>query len=271
MTAKRTLLRYFGGKWLLAPWIISHFPKHRIYTEAFGGAGSVLLRKKRCYSEVFNDLDEEIVNLFMVVRDHGERLQRLLHYTPYSRQEFVHSYIKTDDPVEQARRTVVRSFMGFGSNSHTRSTGFRSDANRNGTTPAGDWKNYPEALESIIDRLRGVCIEKRDAETVMLKNDTDTTLHYADPPYPKSTRGIDRDDYNHEMTDEEHEQLSATLHSLKGMVVLSGYRCEMYDDLYKDWHLVQKKAHADGAKERVECLWINPLCWSRQQQMRLFD
>lgn len=33
----RPALRYHGGKWLLAPWIISFFPEHSAYTEVYGG------------------------------------------------------------------------------------------------------------------------------------------------------------------------------------------------------------------------------------------
>jgi DNA adenine methylase len=125
----RPVLRYHGGKWRLAPWIISHFPPHRIYTEAFGGAGSVLLRKPRApFVEVLNDLDGEVVNLFRVLRDEQQSAQlcALLWRTPYARAEFVDSYEVIAAPVEQARRTVVRSFMGFGSDSASGAvTGFR--------------------------------------------------------------------------------------------------------------------------------------------------
>lgn len=254
-TPTRPIVRWHGGKWQLAPWIIEHFPAHRIYVEPFGGGGSVLMRKPRSYAEVYNDLDGEIVNLFRVVRDRGEDLRTLLEVTPFARTEFLESYEPSSDPLEQARRTVIRSFMGFGSNSHNKATGFRSNANRSGTTPAHDWKNYPDALARGIARLRGVCIENRDAIEVMTTHDGAETLHYVDPPYVPETRDKGSD-YRHEMNQQQHRDLAAFLGTLKGAVVLSGYASALYDELFAGWQRVERRGFCDRARERTEVLWL---------------
>ena len=253
----RPILRWHGGKWLLAPWILQHLPKHKVYVEPFGGAGSVLLRKQRSYAEIYNDLDGEVVNLFRVARDRGNELLHALELTPFAREEFVQSYGHDVDPLEQARRTVARSFMGFGSNAHNCATGFRNNSNRSGTTPAHDWRNYPSCLSALIERLRGVCIENRDAELVMQTHDSAETVHYVDPPYVMDARDKGSD-YRHELTDSDHERLAETLHSLQGSVVLSGYAGSLYERLFKDWRRVERAALADGARKRTEVLWLSP-------------
>jgi DNA adenine methylase len=258
-TIKRPVLRYHGGKWMLAPWIIQHFPAHRIYVEPYGGAASVLMRKPRSYAEVYNDLDGEIVNVFRVLRDTdlAKELERLLRLTPFARDEFEESYIPVPDPVEQARRTIIRAFMGFGSNAHNKPTGFRSNAHRSGTTPAHDWMHYPALIVDFMERLTGVAIENKSAVDLIPQHDSSATLFYVDPPYVLSSRDSG-DDYRFEMTDDDHRKLSEVLHSVQGMVVLSGYDCELYQELYKDWHKVTRKAHADWGRPRTECLWISP-------------
>lgn len=255
----RPVLRWHGGKWLLAPWIIENLPPHRVYVEPFGGAASVLLRKPRAYAEVYNDLDCDVVNLFRVLRDveSGARLAELVRLTPFARDEQVEAYDPTDDAVEQARKLIVRSFMGFGSNGTHRPTGFRANSNRSGTTPARDWFNYPEALAAVVERLRGVTIENRDACEVMAAHDTDEALHYVDPPYLPDTRDAGSD-YAHELTADDHEKLLAFLRGLKGAVVLSGYPHSLYDDALPGWTRIERAALADGARARTEVLWINP-------------
>lgn len=257
----RPILRYHGGKWMLAPWILSQFPAHRTYIESFGGGGSILLRKNRSFSEVYNDLDEEIVSLFRVARDQGEQLAQMLELTPFARAEFEGAYRRPKTELERARHTIIRSFMGFGSDGvhSNHKTGFRGRSQRSGTTPAHDWMNFPESFRIIILRLRGVVIENRPAMEVIEKYDNPNALHYVDPPYPHSTR--QRVDaargYRHEMNDDDHRALAWLLGKVKGAVMISGYGCELYNEIYRGWERIEKTGpFCDGALERTEVLWM---------------
>jgi DNA adenine methylase len=268
MVIRRPVLRYHGGKWKLAPWIISYFPAHRVYVEPFGGGASVLMQKNRSYAEVYNDAWGIVVNVFRVLRDPAQaaELERLLRLTPFARDEFEGAgevdISEISDPIEKARRTIFRSFAGFGSAATNAeyATGFRANSNRSGTTPAHDWANYPDNIKYFVERLQGVVIENRRAADVIAQHDTPETLHYIDPPYPHSTRNMQRGNakYVHEMTDEQHRELSAQLHQVQGMVIVSGYDCSLYQELYPDFRHVIRATHADGAQDRTESLWLSP-------------
>lgn len=265
---KRPVLRYHGGKFLLAKWIISHFPPHRIYTESFGGAASVLMQKPRSYAEIYNDKWNTVVNVFRILRDPAtaSELEKSLRLTPYSRVEYMDcggvELMKEADPIEKARKTILRSFMGFGSAATNayHATGFRANSNRAGTTPAHDWVNYPDHIESFVKRLQGVVIENRDYADVIMQHDAPDALHYVDPPYPQSVRRMNRGNasYAHEIGDDTHVQMAQVLTGVRGGVIISGYRCDLYDELFPNYLRVERKAFADGASPRIECLWINP-------------
>lgn len=277
MSPRRPVLRWHGGKWKLAPFIIQNLPPHRVYVEAFGGAASVLLRKPRSYAEIYNDLDGQVVNLFEVLRsDRADELIRELELTPFARTEFIESYEVSDDPVEEARRLVVRSFMGFGSDGFNRNTrtGFRAASNRSGTTPAHDWVNYPENLRAIVKRIQGVVVERRPAMEVCTQHDSDDTLFYLDPPYMPETRsdksrrsGGAYHAYAHEMTEGDHQVFLAAAQTLAGAVVISGYPTALYDKALEGWHRVTCSALADGAAKRTEVLWINPTALARMDRL----
>jgi DNA adenine methylase len=234
---RRPLMRYFGGKWILAKWVLEHFPTHHIYVEPYGGAASVLLQKDRAFSEVYNDIYDDIVNLFRVLRDRTQaaELTRALLFTPYSREELELAFAETDEPVERARRTMIRAWMGYGTNGTHRKTGFRTNIKaQRRSTPARDWNNVVHHMDRYIARLRGVAIENKPAVEVIQGHDTNETLFYVDPPYPTSTRRGER--YQHEMNDQAHRDLAQVLRSVEGMVVISGYPCNLYDnELYPDW------------------------------------
>ncbi len=278
MTITAPVIRYHGGKFRLASWVLEHFPPHKCYVEPFGGAAGVLIQKPRSYAEVYNDLDGDIVNLFRVLQgEHSsQRLIELLTLTPYSRAEFELAWLLTDDNIERARRIVIRAQMGFGSAGASKDiTGFRIDTARAYGTAQHLWQRYPEHLAAICQRLVGVLIENRPATEVMLAHDAADTLHYIDPPYMHNTRvrGAQKGRYyRHELSDREHAELLATLKTLRGMVVVSGYPSNLYEYELANWTMNTTSARISagrGGSTRQECLWINPACMDALHQRGL--
>lgn len=264
----RPLLRYHGGKWRLADWLISHFPTHSVYVEPFGGAASVLLQKPRSYAEVYNDLDGEIVNVFRVLQcqEKRERLIEMLRFTPYARAEFNLAWEPTNDDVERARRVIIRAQMGFGSAGATKgSSGFRRDTERRYTTAMQDWVRYPNCLPPIISRMTGVQLENRPALDVIRTNDRPGVLFYVDPPYLHDTRVMNGSTryYRHEMTAADHVELLDRLNQVQGMVVLNGYPSDLYENALRGWARFNKQSRASayrGTCMRTEVIWLNPAC-----------
>lgn len=226
---------------------------------------------------MYNDLDEDVVNLFRVLRsDRAAVLIEALRLTPYAREEFEEAYEPSDDDVERARRLVIRSYMGFGSDGHNVAvrTGFRANSNRSNTTPAHDWTSLPGALAAVAERFCGVVIENRRAIDVMTQHDGPSTLHYVDPPYlpsvrsQKSHRARTRyHAYAYEMEVCDHVELLAAVGDLVGAVVISGYAAPMYEKALAGWTRTERAAMADSARPRTEVLWFKPaktrnLIWS---------
>lgn len=261
MAISRPVLRYPGGKFRIAKWIVSHFPQHDFYVEPYGGGGSVLMQKPEARGEIYNDIYGDAVNVFRVLRDpeQAAELERLIRLTPCSYEEYKFAYELCEDPVERARRTIYRSFMTIGADGVVRrSAGFRGLKNNDTVvTSAQEWTRYPDVITTFTKRLRNVLIENRDALAVIKMYDKPTTLFYVDPPYVFSTRTKEKV-YVQEMNDDDHVRLAELLHQVKGMVVLSGYTSKLYDQLYSDWRMVKRSTTAQNGKGRVECLWLSP-------------
>ncbi len=272
----RPALRYFGGKFRLAPWVIAQFPEHVCYVEPFGGAMGVLLRKRASAFEVYNDLDGEVVNFFRVLRDQAEELVNAIRLTPYARAEQRLAFEPTDglSDLERARRLYVRCWQSHGGGRTQWRTGWRYQVtNTRGKATIDDW-NETGHLAAIVARLKGVQIEAGDAFEVIRRYDSAETLFYVDPPYLEGTRSMrwGKAAYTCEMgSEDDHRRLGELLNGVRGMVVVSGKPSALYDELYdgNGWRRVQRTTPTDFQSFTVECLWVSPRAAARQKQLRM--
>lgn len=259
----RPALRYFGGKWRLAPWVISFFPEHICYCEPYGGGANVILQKEPSYIDVYNDLNGDVVNFFRVMRERKDELIEAIRWTPYARDEYGLSFEPTSDPLELARRLYVQAWMKRdGYRVNDKSAGWRmtkTDA-RGTRTPVDDWDNIVHLYE-VATRLKEIAIENNPALTVIGRYDAPTTLFYLDPPYVQSTRNQRwaLTAYEYEMTDQDHTELARALNGIEGMAIISGYPSELYEELYQGWQMITKEiAQNNQSEAKIEALWLNP-------------
>ena len=227
----------------------------------------MLLQKPRSQSEVYNDLDEDIVNFFRVLRNPvlAAELCEQLELLPYSRVEFeAAQVVDGDSEVTRARKLATRAQMGFGSGGASKSsTGFRSDSKREYGTAAGNWRDYPSRLPEIVDRLRGVMLECLPAVDCMEKHDHPEALFFLDPPYLHSTRELRGKVYRHEMDDADHIELCEKIAGLQGSVILCGYENDLYNDYFSTWckeQCLSRISAGRGTDIRTETVWLSPNC-----------
>lgn len=267
----KPILKYPGAKWNLAEWIISHLPSHAHYVEPYFGSGAVFFNKKPAKHEVINDLSGDVVNLFRVIREDGERLAALIEMTPWAREEYELSYQACDDPMERARRFVVRVWQAHGTKGHTPKTWQNSSGDGGGRFRALLWCAVPDRILATVARLKDAEIDRKDALRVIQENSHSDMLIYADPPYVLSTRTGKINTYAFDLTDADHTLLLDALDAHPGPVVLSGYHCALYDTRLAHWHTREKQAQAEKGNARTEVLWLNQTCIDRLGYGPMFE
>lgn len=250
----KAILKYPGAKNRIADWICGHIPKHDVYLEPYAGSLAVFFNKGPCHIETVNDIHDEVVNYFRVLRDDPEELQKRIGLTPYSRSEYEKAYEKTDNDVERARRFCVRCWMGFGCSNRYKN-GFKSGQQTHSPNPSKAWSELPELMKIASERLKGVQIECLPALELIGRYNTEDVFMYIDPPYLHGTRKNYL--YKYEMQDSDHEDLLKVLVKHPGKILLSGYESEMYGDYLRGWKRACKDTRAEAGVRRTEVLWMN--------------
>lgn len=257
---------YYGAKVRIASQIVDYLPPHNAWIEAFCGSAALTIAKKPALIEVINDLDDQIINLFDQLRSNSDNLIRAISLTPYARKEYLNSKQddETLDPLEKARRFIISTMMtvngavgetgaGFSfSQSYTR-TGREARVNR--------WYNLPERLERVVERLKSVRVENRDArELLKMFINRPATLFYMDPPYLMEREHK----YKFEIDESFHIELLELSNKAKCMMLISSYDNELYNDMLSTNRGWSKKiidtntADTTGKKySRKEVLWSN--------------
>jgi DNA adenine methylase len=262
----KPLVPYHGSKGKLAGWIAGLMPPHRVYIEPFAGSLAVLLAKRPATHEVVNDIDGDVVNFYRMLRERPEDLEQACRLTPYARDEFYAADIHQVgiDDLERARRWWIRVTQGFGAITRA-GNGWALSTKQGGSDPGGV-ANRLDRFGAVVQRLSRVAVENRDACEVIEAHATAETVVYADPPYLGGTREMHSTKaYAHEMTSEDdHRRLAATLHETPATVLLSGYPSPLYDELYGDWHCIERRVTKWSSNGRAtvrpkvtEVIWAN--------------
>ena len=224
---------YFAGKQRLVKDIIARIPKHQCYVEPFGGFCSILLNKPLSKVEVYNDLNKDVVNLLLCIKEHTFELFSELIHMPYSRYLYEQLVGILNQPFEipNPKRAAQWYYINESTFSGLHSEKPYPGTWRHGTSRniASEIRKHAKRFFAVAQRLYGVHIENKDYKYVLEHYDDEDTFFYLDPPYYQTDDAL-----GISWTREQHEELHELLKSLKGKWLLT------YNDTPEIWNLYGK-------------------------------
>lgn len=178
---------YPGSKGREASWLLEKMPPHDTFVDVFGGSGAVIYNKPPSKNEVYNDINDDLVQFFEVLRTREDELVEWLRRVPYSRsvyEEWVAAHFdgyRPDDAVERAGRFFTLRYMQQRGRMDC-PAGFRARAK---WPPSRSFDNARERLNELADRFRQVIVENRDYQEILQHYDHPgvDVLFYLDAPY----------------------------------------------------------------------------------------
>ncbi|MCZ3210686.1 DNA adenine methylase [Acinetobacter baumannii] len=225
---------WLGGKSKLAKTIIEMLPEHKTYVEVFGGAGWVLFKKTPSSLEVINDINNDLVNLYRVLKFHFDAFLSEFEMLLISRAQF-DDFKRDQSGLTDIQRAVkfyylVRSAFGCqldGSFSYSKG--------KPSGLKLGD--RLREHLVSIHERLQKVVIENQSYGQVIDRLDRPDTLFYLDPPYWDCENMYGKGIWSKE----DFYTLKDRLDKIKGKFILSLNDVPEVRELFKDYQMTHRK------------------------------
>ncbi|WP_034641996.1 DNA adenine methylase [Desulfovibrio inopinatus] len=173
---------YVGGKSHLAGRLVDAFPEHTTYCEVFGGAAWVLFTKQPSRFEIVNDINNDLITFWRVVKYHLEEFYKELKFVLASRLWWTEwkTQLATGGltDIQRAARFFVVQRQTFAGRVYGQS--FRTGAR---CKPAFNLLRLEETLSQAHIRLSSVTIEHLPYEKCIERFDRPETLFYIDPPY----------------------------------------------------------------------------------------
>lgn len=240
--------KWVGGKSRLRKAIIELIPSHTCYVEVFGGAAWVLFGKPPSPVEILNDVDQELINFFRVVRDRPQELIDSFVLELVSRAEF--DRLAALDPrnlsdLQRAHRFYYIIMAGWGGElNYPRFQTSITDGGH-GNRLIGALQTLSQRIEPVHNRLRTVIIECLDWRECINRYDRPGTVMYLDPPYPGN--GVN---YFHNMRDwDQHQELAERLGRTQCKWILSSYDTARIHQLY-DTYRINLVSSSSGMKAK---------------------
>ncbi|EPJ7713827.1 TPA: DNA adenine methylase [Citrobacter freundii] len=207
------IVPWIGGKRRLAKHILPLFPAHTCYVEPFCGAAALYFLKVPSKTEVINDINGELVNLYRVVKHHLEEFVRQFKWALVSRQ--IYKWLQdmpeeTLTDIQRAARFYYLQKQAFGGKvaDHTFGTSTTS-------APRFNLLRIEEELSMAHLRLSRTLIEHLEWHQCIARYDRPHTLFYCDPPY-WGTEG-----YGVDFGLENYDHMAELARSIKGKMIIS--------------------------------------------------
>ncbi len=242
--------KWVGGKSRLRGQIVRLLPPHTCYVELFAGAAWVLFAKSPSPVEVLNDIDQELVCFFRVVKEKPEELIASFEWELVSRAEF--NRLADMDPlqltdVQRAHRFYYLIMAGWGGElNYPRFQTSITDGGH-GNRLIGALKTLHQRLQPVHERLRTVIIENLPWEECLERYDRTDTVMYLDPPYPGN-----KCNYAHNMRSwEEHQSLAERLGYARCSWILSSYDIPEVRRLYAQYYITPVKSFSGMKAKKV--------------------